>query len=442
MAATTQSSAALASMWRTHLSDKFRYKDENWTDEDWRLFLEHLINKRLFSWKNVATLTIGQINPPQVGTSLASAEGFKQRYGKGNTMSAVMEWFYTKGSQCIDCGSWFELQADHIIPKEIICDTGLQLSNAVDQSPTNQRYTLKEAIRTELNRNRDQNKISERLIDTFADEIVQILSESITETELSKRLAYVADHLDNMGMRCRRCNVIRRPSHQFGGNTHLTAESALMWILFSFKPRTFHDYVLMCRLYGMTMADIRMQEGWAMAHWLQRADDGRYEMDDDRACSILLWPDNAITRSWPGDLISGSHDILYNDRLPNEDLCVIVSEHSNNIYQVTAFRFPINKIPFSHYFNGSDPPQTLAITYSAPKGNGDDKNGPVIAPMPPRNMSLLAHTVVEQTRDIKVSFSKNYGTKHLNVKSGSRRKKLLDCNNNPQKHDVTITVED
>lgn len=83
-----------------------------------------------------------------------------------------------------------------------------------------------------------------------------------------------ADRLENMTLRCRRCNVIRRPSHKQGGKTFLTAEAALMWILFVKKPRTYQDFERLCRNYGMTMANIRFQEAWAMAHWLSR--EGRY----------------------------------------------------------------------------------------------------------------------------------------------------------------------
>ncbi|MEI2446055.1 HNH endonuclease [Priestia megaterium] len=88
-----------------------------------------------------------------------------------------------------------------------------------------------------------------------------------------------ADTLDNMTLRCRRCNVIRRPSHKNGGLTHLTAESALMWILFTKKPNTYQEYALLCREYGLTMANIRFEEAWAMARWLHR--EGKYEISDD-----------------------------------------------------------------------------------------------------------------------------------------------------------------
>lgn len=88
-----------------------------------------------------------------------------------------------------------------------------------------------------------------------------------------------ADVLENMTLRCRRCNVIRRPSHKKGGKTYLTAESALMWILFLKKPKTYQEYEQLCREYGLTMSNIRFQESWAMAKWLHEI--GLYEIDSN-----------------------------------------------------------------------------------------------------------------------------------------------------------------
>lgn len=92
-------------------------------------------------------------------------------------------------------------------------------------------------------------------------------------------LGDAADTLTNLTLRCRRCNVIRRPSHINGGKTHLTAESALMWILFVQKPTTYQEYSSLCRAYGLTMANIRFEEAWAMAIWLSR--EGLYNIDPD-----------------------------------------------------------------------------------------------------------------------------------------------------------------
>lgn len=88
-----------------------------------------------------------------------------------------------------------------------------------------------------------------------------------------------ADKLDNMTLRCRRCNVIRRPSHKHGGKTFLTTEAALMWILLTQRPSTYQEYKRLCRNYGLTMADIRFQEAWAMARWLER--DGMYTISSE-----------------------------------------------------------------------------------------------------------------------------------------------------------------
>lgn len=83
-----------------------------------------------------------------------------------------------------------------------------------------------------------------------------------------------ADTLNNLTLRCRRCNVIKRPSHKHGGKTFLTAEAALMWILLTKQPDTYQKFATMCRNYGLTMANVRFEEAWAMAKWLSR--EGKY----------------------------------------------------------------------------------------------------------------------------------------------------------------------
>jgi hypothetical protein len=45
-----------------------------------------------------------------------------------------------------------------------------------------------------------------------------------------------------------------------------------MWILFTQKPTTYQEFDKLCRAYGLTMANIRFEEAWAMAKWLQRED--------------------------------------------------------------------------------------------------------------------------------------------------------------------------
>ena len=285
-----------------------KFGDQSWSDVEWRDLLGRLVDERLLSWKEITALSLGHMNPSQVGTSLASSDGFKRRYGKGQVMPRVMEWFYAQPGKCTDCGTRLELQADHNRPRE-------DYEDPLD-----------------------------------------------------------ADFIENMVLRCRRCNVIKRPSHEFGGLTYLTTESALMWILLSFRPRTLNDYVRMCRLYGMTMADVRMQEGWAMAHWLRREEADRYAIDDEgRSCRILAWPDGGITRCWDDDEVpqKGDAKVLFDSASPTRHLVVLASTAApgNTAVRVQVLRLKIGNLPFSHYFP-EDGPECLAIAYTPPKRSG------------------------------------------------------------------------
>ena len=185
--------------------------DEDWSDEDWEHMIRWLIDSGMVTAREMAALTLGHLNPSQVGTSIASKKTFQVHYPRRKTMRAVYEWNNAQSGHCADCKTRLELQADHVVPREELGDD--------------------------------------------------------------------ADTLDNMTLRCRRCNVIRRPSHKHGGKTFLTAEAALMWILFAKRPRTYQEYEGLCREYGMTMANVRFHEAWAMAYWLSR--EGLYKIDPD-----------------------------------------------------------------------------------------------------------------------------------------------------------------
>lgn len=191
---------------------KFPQNDSDWSEEHWRDLLIYLKENDIVSYKEMASGILGLLNPPQVGTQVASKEGFKKHYGKGKTMQKVYQWLYERNGICVDCGTRLELQADHIIPKE-------SYDNPED-----------------------------------------------------------ADYLDNLDLRCRRCNVIKRPSHKNGGLTYLPAAAAMMWILITKKPKTYMDFEKLCRKYGLTMANVRFHEGWAMAKWLKKI--GKYEIDE------------------------------------------------------------------------------------------------------------------------------------------------------------------
>ena len=180
--------------------------DALWSQADWKAMIEHLVDSGLVTYKEVASLTLGHLNPSQVGTSIATKKSFQKHFPRRKCWEAVRQWHFDQVGKCCDCGTRLELQADHVITRQ------------------------------------DQGE--------------------------------AADRLENMVLRCRRCNVVRRPSHKKGGLTNLTAEAALMWILFTKRPTTYQEFASLCRAYGLTMATIRFEEAWAMAKWLQR--EGKY----------------------------------------------------------------------------------------------------------------------------------------------------------------------
>lgn len=189
----------------------FPSSDREWTEKDWKSLVRYLIENGMVSYKELASLVLGNLNPSQVGTSVASNKSFQSHYPKGKCWAAVRQWHFDQTGKCADCGTRLDLQADHIIPKEVFGDA--------------------------------------------------------------------ANTLDNLTLRCRRCNVIKRPSHKLGGKTFLTAEAALMWILFTKRPSTYQKYERLCREYGLTMASVRFEEAWAMAKWLER--EGKYHISKD-----------------------------------------------------------------------------------------------------------------------------------------------------------------
>lgn len=184
----------------------FPCSDRDWTDDQWKYLLDDLVDNGLVTYREIASLVLGHLNPSQVGTSVASKKTFQSHYPKRKCWEAVREWHFAQTGRCADCGTRLELQADHIVPREELGDA--------------------------------------------------------------------ADTVENLTLRCRRCNVVKRPSHKRGGQTFLTAEAALMWILFTKKPATYQLFARLCRDYGLTMASVRFEEAWAMAKWLER--DGQY----------------------------------------------------------------------------------------------------------------------------------------------------------------------
>lgn len=254
--------------------EEFPDQDSDWSQEQWKSLLEHLVNGELTTWKDVCSLVLGHLNPSQVGTSIASKRSFQRHFPKRKTWQAVRQWHFDQPGVCNDCDTRLELQADHIIPKEIVGKIGKEIAEENISDPSVILEAIGGRLAEELKNSQND--------DIGSDSLLQAIMEDMCDAILAGErdqpaFAEIADRLDNMLLRCRRCNVIRRPSHRHGGETFLTAEAALMWILFVKRPQTYQDFHNECRSYGMTMANIRFEEAWAMAMWLERG--GAYLID-------------------------------------------------------------------------------------------------------------------------------------------------------------------
>ena len=135
---------------------------------------------------------------------------FQRNHGKGKTCQRC--GLLNKQQGVCDCGTRLELQVDHIRPKQDFIEKG---EDPVD-----------------------------------------------------------ADYTGNITLRCRRCNVIRRPSHTQGGLTHQTAASALMWLLLTNRPKS-TKILRKCVGLWTNHGEYKVQEAWAVAHWLAESDSTR-----------------------------------------------------------------------------------------------------------------------------------------------------------------------
>lgn len=96
--------------------------DEKWTEQDWQSFIAKLVNDKIVSWKEVATVVLGELNPPQVGTSLASNKLLQSYYPKRQAWQNVKKWLYMQPKGCCECGSLLRLEAEH---KQAKADGGI-----------------------------------------------------------------------------------------------------------------------------------------------------------------------------------------------------------------------------------------------------------------------------------------------------------------------------
>jgi len=187
----------------------FRGPGPIWDEAKWEGLVASIVKDGIVTWEEVAVAVLGELNPPQVGTSLASNENIKARYPHREAMRNVMAWFYDQDGTCASCGSRIHLEVDHVEGKDSYIKSGRDPADA--------------------------------------------------------------DRLDNLQLLCRRCNVVKRESHVLGGLSFATAQAALMWILLVERPPTREAFHELCRAHGLTMANIRFDEAWAMAVWLEKA---------------------------------------------------------------------------------------------------------------------------------------------------------------------------
>lgn len=276
--------------------------DATWGEVEWRQMAEQIVADGVVTWREVTTTILGELNPPQVGTSIASSSatafGFKSHHAElhpgESFMPYVLRWFYATTGRCIDCGTRLDLQADHVNGRENYSDP------------------------------RD------------------------------------ADLLSNMVLRCRRHNVAKRKSHiAKAGRTLLPAQQALMWILLAIKPVTLLDLARLCRIYGMTMASIRFQEAWAMAIWLER--EGHYRMaHSSDHYDLLQWNDGAITRRFASDEAICEGSKLLAAGVPGDQLVCFLASPDDTLAKLRYFEYPFGWLPFIYKLDGR-PPTDIAI---------------------------------------------------------------------------------
>ncbi|MBD3947600.1 hypothetical protein [Nocardioides ganghwensis] len=315
--------------------------DATWQQPEWKAMVERLVDDGFVTWKEAAATLLGELNPPQVGTQIASSDagtfGFKANHRAAfpdeSLMSHVLEWFYSESGRCVHvvdgatCGTRLDLQADHV----------------------NGRENFREN-------------------------------------------PHAADTLDNLTLRCRRHNVAKRKSHVNNANrTLLPAQQALMWILIEIQPYTKYDFGRLCRIYGMTMASVRFDEAWAMAVWRER--EGRYQIAAVAGeYDLIVWPDGAVTRRFAsGEPSPHGTQILASEVQGGDVFCFLASPDGVKA-NLRYYECDVARIPFVYPLD-SRPPTDIAIWPTAKGG----------VPMPPRGLQL--HSWVLRRPDEEVHLS-------------------------------------
>src|SRR5262245_15637813 len=98
----------------------FPASDRSWSEENWSTLMRWLITSGLVTNKELASLMLSHLNPSQVGTSIASKKTFQAHFPPKKTMVEVIKWHINQSGKCLDCSTRLELQADHIIPRQVL----------------------------------------------------------------------------------------------------------------------------------------------------------------------------------------------------------------------------------------------------------------------------------------------------------------------------------
>jgi hypothetical protein len=140
----------------------------------------------------------------------------------------------------------------------------------------------------------------------------------------------------------------------------------------------------------MTMSDIRMEEAWAMAHWLARANPPAFGIEDDARAryDLVLWQDGAVTRVDAGGAVPAGGQRFY-EGVPGTAYLGFVAQADDG--RLRVYEYAVSYIPFSTYDLGSRPPQSLAIRYSPP--DREKKERGALAGLAPRGMKLIWHAI-------------------------------------------------
>lgn len=103
--------------------------DRSWSEDQWLDLVQDLVDRGLVSWREIASAVLGELNPPQVGTGVASKSSFKARFPPRKAWQAVKEWFYSQSGQCEDCGTRLHLEAEHIRSRDELGEDADTLEN-------------------------------------------------------------------------------------------------------------------------------------------------------------------------------------------------------------------------------------------------------------------------------------------------------------------------